>query len=274
MAKLLDRAGMSTTTTGTGTITLGSALSDFGDGASAQSFATAGVITGDVVNYLIIDGTAWELGYGTYTTSGTTLSRTLRSSSTGALLNLSGSAKVYSAATSGDFVRPIRNRSGDASLYHTPLTAGAASITTVTANVLYAIPLSVYRLQALTKIGLRVGTAAAGNARIGLYADSKNGQPGALIVDSGSFSVNTAAVIETTISKTVDVGTYWLTIVTSINTSTYNVGATIISLLGHSISQGPIAMLSRALTFAALPADESSQTYALDTNPPFLLWVR
>lgn len=98
MAKVFDRVKMTTATTGTGTVTLGSAVSPY------QTLSAAGGVNADVVDYLIEDGTAWEIGTGTYTSAGTTLSRTLLQSSTGSLLNLSGSATVTITPNDADII--------------------------------------------------------------------------------------------------------------------------------------------------------------------------
>jgi len=86
---LLDRVRESTTTTGTGTITLAGAVAGF------QSFSAIG--NGNQTYYTITDSTAgtWEVGIGTYTSSGTTLSRTtvLSSSSGGSLVSFAAGTK-------------------------------------------------------------------------------------------------------------------------------------------------------------------------------------
>jgi hypothetical protein len=98
---LVNRAKMTTATTGTGTITLGSAVDGY------QTFADAGVSDADVVSYAIEDGTAWEIGTGTYTASGTTLSRTVaESSNSDAAINLTGNAVVFVTALAADIVTP------------------------------------------------------------------------------------------------------------------------------------------------------------------------
>jgi hypothetical protein len=98
MAKLFNRAKMETATTGTGTITLGSAVTAF------QSFAAAGVSNGDVLSYTIEDGDDWEIGRGTYTASGTTMTRSvLESSNSGSAINLSGNAQVFVSGLAEDF---------------------------------------------------------------------------------------------------------------------------------------------------------------------------
>ena len=126
MSKLVNRAKVFTTTTGTGTITLGSAVTGY------QTFASAGVVNADVVRYVIEDGNAWEIGNGTYTASGTTLARSLIQSSTGSLLNLTGNAQVYVSGTAEDFneLAPLASPA----LTGTP-TAPTASVGTNTTQV-------------------------------------------------------------------------------------------------------------------------------------------
>jgi hypothetical protein len=108
MANLFTRAGMATSTSGTGTVTLGAALGAVPlNLAPYQSFAGAGVADQTIVSYLILDANnAWEIGTGTYTASGTTLSRTVKfSSNSNNALSLSGSAQV--------FIVPLATDGGD-----------------------------------------------------------------------------------------------------------------------------------------------------------------
>ena len=84
---LKDRVKETTTTTGTGTITLAGASSGF------QSFSAIG--NANTTYYTIAGGTEWEVGLGTYTSSGNTLSRdtVLESSNSGSLVNFSAGTK-------------------------------------------------------------------------------------------------------------------------------------------------------------------------------------
>ena len=95
-----DRVQETTTSTGTGTITLAGAATGF------QSFAAIG--NGNTTFYTIADqtGSNWEVGIGTYTSSGTTLSRdtVLSSSNSGSLVN-------FSAGTKNVFVTQPSSRS-------------------------------------------------------------------------------------------------------------------------------------------------------------------
>ena len=67
--KYADRVQETFTTTGTGTISLGGAITGY------QAFSAA-LSNGDTCYYAATDGTNWEVGLGTYTSSGTTLART------------------------------------------------------------------------------------------------------------------------------------------------------------------------------------------------------
>jgi hypothetical protein len=95
---LKDRVKETTTSTGTGTITLAGAVAGY------QAFSAIG--NGNITYYTIAGATEWEVGIGTYTSSGTTLSRdtVLASSNSGSLVNFSAGTKdvfvVYPAGQS------------------------------------------------------------------------------------------------------------------------------------------------------------------------------
>ena len=83
-----DRVKVTSTTTGTGTFTLGAAVAGF------QDFTNIG--NGNDTYYCITDATSFEVGIGTFTLSGTTLSRTtvLESSNSDALVNFAAGTKT------------------------------------------------------------------------------------------------------------------------------------------------------------------------------------
>lgn len=88
-----DRVQETTSTTGTGSLTLAGAATQF------QAFGTK-LSNGDTCEYTILsgDGTGWEVGIGTYTTSGNTLSRDTvydGSSGPGVKISLSGTSTVF-----------------------------------------------------------------------------------------------------------------------------------------------------------------------------------
>jgi hypothetical protein len=97
---LKDRVKETSATTGTGTVTLAGAVADY------QAFSVIG--DGNTTYYSITlpAGDEWEVGIGTYTASGTTLSRdtVLASSNSGSLVNFSAGDKdvfvVYPAGKS------------------------------------------------------------------------------------------------------------------------------------------------------------------------------
>ena len=109
--KVADRVKESTTTSGTGNVTLGGAQNGFVAFSSVLS-------NGDTTYYTISDGNNWEVGLGTYNSSGNTLTRTdanvLQSTNSDNRISLSGSAadvfitlpadKAVFLDTSGDLV--------------------------------------------------------------------------------------------------------------------------------------------------------------------------
>ena len=126
---LKDRVKETTTTTGTGTVTLAGAVSGF------QSFSVIG--NGNTTYYAIVDQThgAWEVGLGTYTSTGTTLSRNtiLESSNAGSAVNFGAGSKevfvTYAAekAVDVDLSQTLNNKTLASPVLTTPTLGTPAS---------------------------------------------------------------------------------------------------------------------------------------------------
>lgn len=123
---LKDRVKETTTSTGTGTITLAGASGPY------QAFSTIG--NGNATYYAIVGQTTteWEVGIGTYTLSGTTLSRTtvLSSSNSGSLVNFSAGTKdVFCTYPSEKAI--FEEPSGETLINAGPITVVGAGVTSI-----------------------------------------------------------------------------------------------------------------------------------------------
>jgi hypothetical protein len=131
---LADRVKETTTTTGTGTVTLLGASTGF------QSFAVVG--NGNTTYYTIAGqtGSEWEVGIGTYTASGTTLARTTVLSSSN-----SGSAVNFSAGTKDVFVTYPSERAviGGEGYVENAATVAVSSTITTGNNAMSAGPVTI-----------------------------------------------------------------------------------------------------------------------------------
>lgn len=124
---LKDRVKETASAPGTGTITLGGAASGF------QAFSAIG--NGNVTYFAIVDSGsgAWEVNYGTYTSSGTTLTRNatpLSSSNAGALVNFTGTVDVFCTYPSSKAI--YEETSGNVLIDGGPITVIGNNVTSYT----------------------------------------------------------------------------------------------------------------------------------------------
>jgi len=203
---LKDRVKETTTTTGTGTVTLAGAAAGF------QSFAAVG--DGNQTFYAIVDSAsgAWEVGVGTYTSSGTTLSRTtvVSSSNAGSLVNFgAGSKDVFVTYPSSRAVYLDAAGSAVTTLDIGTLGTSTANITTanITAGTVSTTPTSANDLvnktyvDTLAASGIHFHQPVRVESPINLNATYNNGTAGvgatltnagtqaALVIDGVTVSV-------------------------------------------------------------------------------------
>jgi hypothetical protein len=247
--KLYDLARMTTATTGTGTITLGAAVSGY------LSFTNAGISNGDVIDYAISDGSNSEIGTGTFTLSGTTLSRTpTKSTNSNLAISLSGTAQV--------FISPRAETLSDASGLTQGLLLGAR----------------IAQLMRSYLTGLNLSTAGSSTTfgvSSGVATDSTNVD---VISLSSAFTKTTSAFVSGSGNGALDTGTitasvwYWVFLIK--NTTT---GAVDICITEAVAATTPIPTLPSGFTIyryiGSLLTNASSQWTSFNHVEDTFYWV-
>jgi hypothetical protein len=177
---LKDRVKETTTTAGTGTITLAGAATGF------QSFSVIG--NGNTTYYCIAgQGTnEWEVGIGTYTSAGTTLARTtvLASSNAGSLVTFSAGTKdvfvIWPASQAQPFTSAESTASPNATVYVDSLVVNASSTDADVALVAKGTGATLAQVPDSATIG--------GNKRGNYATDLQKVRGSATYVASGNYS--------------------------------------------------------------------------------------
>lgn len=193
---IADWVKETTTTTGTGTITLAGAVSGYASFSDVLS-------DGMVVRYQIIDanGTSREAGYGTFTASGTTLTRGATATLVGGTYSLtstpitltSGTHTVSIAADASAFVPAPMGVQDTSKLVSAHIVTNVGGVTdTLTANFQYAIPFLLLQPFTLSQIGVYCSTGIdASTSAIGI-TQCIDGIPGTSYLASSAITLTSA----------------------------------------------------------------------------------
>lgn len=94
--------------------------------------------------------------------------------------------------------------------YSSALVSGDAVIDTPSENYLFAEMFILPRTTTFDRMSISVQTPQVGGKyRIGIYADTGGIYPGALVLDAGELNASAAAIVEATVSLTLNAGIYW-----------------------------------------------------------------
>lgn len=192
MGTLANLVKVTTTTTGTVTLTLGSAT----DGGVTP--ADAGVVDGQVVSYALKAANGdREASRGVYDSTGPTLTRPGPGiagwpfeSTTGSLLSLTDTTEVMITALAEDFDKPIVQSGG---YLMPPNVEGEFEIEE---DMIFALPIRYEGVFGLKLNWYCQGGSTGGEVRLGLYSSDAQGMPDALLEGSGALSCDADAEVE------------------------------------------------------------------------------
>jgi hypothetical protein len=276
---LKDRVKETTTTTGTGTVTLAGAAAGF------QSFVVIG--DGNQTFYAIADSAsgAWEVGVGTYTASGTTLSRTtvVSSSNAGSLVNFgAGSKDVFVTYPSSRAVYLDAAGSAVTTLDIGTLGTSTANITTanITAGTVSTTPTSANDLvnksyvDTLAASGIHFHQPVRVEAPLNLNATYNNGTAGvgatltnagtqaALVIDGVTVSVADRVLVYEQTNQTQN-GIY---VVTDVGSGSTNWILTRSSDADTYVINSAAGLSEGSTTFVQQGATGAGETYTCNTT--------
>lgn len=258
-----DRVKETTATTGTGTVSLAGAATQF------QSFV-AGIGNGNRCDYCLLSGNGsdWEVGSGTVTSgSPSTLSRDVifASSNSGSAISLVGTSTVFCTNSAKQIAgSPFSPGFVAGNWYTRPTSAALALNIPFAANHLQAVPFFVPKETVFSQMMVYVdGTVANSHIELGVYSNSE-GAPAALEYDAGTVLGNTTGQkIISGLTLRLSAGWHWLTgasdnavgIIGSAGTDS-GLGGSIGGFLAISGANNPVQGAIAAWTFSAgnLPA--------------------